>query len=247
MKTNTNFLLLNFIAIAFLSIGCFSKENLTNPNFTNRISGIVIDSLSRLPISEATIFVTYTHLGTTTEEEEVQIIKTDTDGTFTLYTSWDEVFIQIQKKGFATVSASQVVNDIKEVKNSLFVLSGRSEVYTEFIENPTLRYESNEVSQVIIEVRDLYNENKQNGTQAFVHFYDIESQLNVGAVELIQKSATPTFTMLKSQISANMFPAPQKGQTVEYGYYYEIKDPDENITEYGLEEKEMLGKLRIIG
>lgn len=248
MKKNTSFLLLSLIIIiSFFGTGCFSKEDLTNPHFTNRIKGIVIDSLSHLPISEATVSITYTHLGSTTEKEEVQIIKTDADGTFTLYTSWNEVFIQIQKKGFATLSTSQLVNDIKEVKNSLFVLTGRPEVYTEFIENPTLLYQSNDATQVIIEVRDLYNENKQKGTQAFVHFYDLESQLNVGAVELIQKMATPSFTMLKSQISANMFPIPQEGQTVEYGYYYEVKDPDENITEYGLQEKEILGKIKIIG
>lgn len=213
------------------------------PQLIGHLKGTVIDSITQNPISGAEIFVVYNGLGMKNESEKTIRTKTDQKGNFLIKNLPNEVLISVKKKGFKPTFLSHLISP-KDTSIDI-PLNGMPSIFKQFINKLDLKYASNDSSIVILEIRDLYNENKEGKANAFVHFYDLETNVNMGAVELEASFETPTYTTLRGIISANMFPKPNLETPSHYGYYYEIIDPDKIKTDYGLKQEDNLGTLQI--
>lgn len=234
----------SFLLLLFACAGCENTRNFLDIPLEGNVSGIIYDSLTKKPIAGAIITATFILPNSSSGEEATASFETTNNGSYFLKDLWDEVLIQVKKDGFETVAFSLTIGQEVSKKPFNIALKGLPVVFGEFITHQLLNYEANDTTEVILEIRDIYNENS-GGAEAYVFFYEIESDLNVGAVQLESMFQSRTFTTLGTKITADMFPKPPAGKTIDYSYYYEISDPDDNIVDYGLAEEEVLDTIRV--
>lgn len=246
MKTIESLPILLLLFVSTTMSSCFWKKNLKDLDYSKKLSGVVIDSLTRLPIANATISIIRTSLSSQ-DQEEVKIVKTASNGIFHVPMEWDEVYIRVHKKGFEAQSTKLMTDTKEQITQLTFVLKGMPNIYTEFIKSTHLNYSKDEKTQVVVEVRDLFNETTNKQTRVAIHFYDLKSKREVVRLDLSHKAATNHFSLLKAALHASTFPKVKQGFVKEYGYYYKVIDPDNNFFQHGSEKQNPAGIIKITG
>lgn len=227
-------------------IGCEQTREFLDIPTQGDLRGTIRDSLSGQPISGALITADFILPNSSVGEPRTASFETTMNGTYLLKGIWDEAFVRVEKPGFESVAFS--ISMSKEIRENDFniTMKGLPVVYGEFIENLGLNYTTNDSSKVVLEIRDLYNDNADEEFIANLFFYSLESDLNVLALQMFIVFRSQTFGTMNTTLSAQMFPEAEPGTVQEYSYYYEISDPDGNLIDYGLQGEETLDTVRII-
>ena len=237
MKKYTAALALPF-ALMLLFGSCDKVKEFLDVPLQGTIAGTIRDSLTSIPLQDVVVTADYIIPDDNTGTRQELIFNTATDGTYILKDVWDEVFVKVEKPGFKTQAFTLVIDSKTKDKPFDITLIGMPGMVAEAVSDHELDYAANDTAIVHVEIRDLYNDNTSGEYQAYILFYEINSDLNVCVRQLSRKFPSQTFITLVDTLTANCFPDP-KGVPTQYSYYYEIIDPDGNFIVYGLDFEDL--------